>query len=178
MDESMEEEPFPEQEGASVEGRSQDVRNEARKNAGSNQHRPGPLRPVKGPGPYGGETVVVTRKVDPERGKSTVNGENRMLVEVVDPEPLSGDHVPFQKETGKSEFMEGERGVVEKGRQCQSKEAFSVDSVVIIEKGGQCFPFSTTTPLSPSLNSLFPVSFRNGTWSPVRGSGSTTSMSV
>jgi hypothetical protein len=49
MDESMEEEPFPEQEGASVEGRSQDVRNEARKNAGSNQHRPGPLRPVKGP---------------------------------------------------------------------------------------------------------------------------------
>jgi hypothetical protein len=36
MDESMEEEPFPEQEGASVEGRSQDVRNEARKNAGSN----------------------------------------------------------------------------------------------------------------------------------------------
>jgi hypothetical protein len=70
--------------------------------------------------------VVVTRKVDPERGKSTVNGENRMLVEVVDPEPLTGDHVPFQEETGKSEFMEGERGVVvEKGRQCQSKEAFS-----------------------------------------------------
>jgi hypothetical protein len=32
----MEEEPFPEQEGASVEGQSQDVRNEARKNAGSN----------------------------------------------------------------------------------------------------------------------------------------------
>jgi hypothetical protein len=31
----MEEEPFPEQEGASVEGKSQDVRNEARKNAGS-----------------------------------------------------------------------------------------------------------------------------------------------
>jgi hypothetical protein len=29
----MEEEPFPEQEGASVEGKSQDVRNEARKNA-------------------------------------------------------------------------------------------------------------------------------------------------
>ena len=36
MNESMEEEPFPEQEGASVEERSQDVRNEARKNAGSN----------------------------------------------------------------------------------------------------------------------------------------------
>ena len=36
MDEFTEEEPFPEQEGASVEGRSQDVRNEARKNAGSN----------------------------------------------------------------------------------------------------------------------------------------------
>jgi hypothetical protein len=52
-----------------------------------------------------GETVVVTRKVDSERGKSTVNGENRMLVEVVDPEPLTGDHVPFRKETGKSEFM-------------------------------------------------------------------------
>jgi hypothetical protein len=49
-----------------------------------------------------GETVVVTRKVDPERGKSTVNGENRMLVEVVDPEPLTGDHVPFRKETGKN----------------------------------------------------------------------------
>jgi hypothetical protein len=73
-----------------------------------------------------GETVVVTRRVDPERGKSTVSGERRMLMEVVDPEPLTGDHVPFRKETGKSEFMEGERGVVvEKGRQCQSKEAFS-----------------------------------------------------
>jgi hypothetical protein len=41
--------------------------------------------------------------------------------------------------------MEGERGVVvEKGRQCQSKEAFSGErkstggSVVIIEKRGQC----------------------------------------
>jgi hypothetical protein len=63
-----------------------------------------------------GETVVVTRRVDPERGKSTVNGENRMLMDVVDPEPLTGDHVPLRKETGKSEFMEGERrGVVEKG---------------------------------------------------------------
>jgi hypothetical protein len=39
-----------------------------------------------------------------------------MLMEVVSPEPLTGDHVPFRKETGKSEFMEGERGVVvEKG---------------------------------------------------------------
>jgi hypothetical protein len=26
---------------------------------------------------------VVTRRVEPERGKSTVNGENRMLIEVV-----------------------------------------------------------------------------------------------
>jgi hypothetical protein len=32
-----------------------------------------------------------------------------MLMEVVDPEPLTGDHVPFRKETEKSEFMEGER---------------------------------------------------------------------
>jgi hypothetical protein len=65
---------------------------------------------------------VFTRRVDPERGKSTVNGENRMLMEVVAPEPLTGDHVPFRKETGKSEFMEGERGVVvEKGRQCQKR---------------------------------------------------------
>ena len=32
-----------------------------------------------------------------------------MLMEVVDPEQLTGDHVPFRKETGKSEFMEGER---------------------------------------------------------------------
>jgi hypothetical protein len=38
------------------------------------------------------ETMVVTRKVDPERGKSTINGENRILVEVVDPEPLTGEH--------------------------------------------------------------------------------------
>jgi hypothetical protein len=30
-----------------------------------------------------------------------------MLMEVVDPEPLTGDHVPFRKETGKSVFMEG-----------------------------------------------------------------------
>ena len=44
-----------------------------------------------------GETVVVTRKMDPERGKSTVNGENRMLMEVVDPEPLTGDHPSFPK---------------------------------------------------------------------------------
>jgi hypothetical protein len=29
-----------------------------------------------------------------------------MLMEVVDPEPLTGDHVPFRKETRKSEFME------------------------------------------------------------------------
>ena len=35
------------------------------------------------------ETVVVTRRVDPERRKSTVNWENRMLMEVVDPEPLT-----------------------------------------------------------------------------------------
>jgi hypothetical protein len=27
-----------------------------------------------------GKTVVVTRRVDPERRKSTVNGENRMLM--------------------------------------------------------------------------------------------------
>ena len=54
---------------------------------------------------------MITRRVDPERGKSTVNGENRMLMEVVNPEPLTGDHVPFRNETGKSEFMEGERGV-------------------------------------------------------------------
>jgi len=73
-----------------------------------------------------------------------------MLMEVVDPEPLTGDHVPFRKETGKSEFMEGERGVVvKKGRQCQSKEAFSGerkstgDSVVIIEKGEQCQSLKT-----------------------------------
>ena len=66
------------------------------------------------------ETVVVTRRVDPERGKSTVNGENRMLMEVVDPEPLTGDHVPFRKETGKSEFIEGERGG------CGKRETVSV----------------------------------------------------
>jgi hypothetical protein len=51
-----------------------------------------------------------------------------MIIEVVDPEPLTADHVPFRKET-------------EKRRQCQSIEAFSGerkstgDSVVIIEKG-------------------------------------------
>jgi hypothetical protein len=32
-----------------------------------------------------GETMVVTGKVDTGRGKSTVNGENRLLIEVVDP---------------------------------------------------------------------------------------------
>jgi hypothetical protein len=35
-----------------------------------------------------------------------VNGENRMLIEVVDPEPLTGDHVPSRKETERHEFME------------------------------------------------------------------------
>ena len=45
-----------------------------------------------------------------------------MLMEVVDPESLTGDHVPFLKGTGKSGIMEGERGVVvEKGRQCLSR---------------------------------------------------------
>ena len=49
-----------------------------------------------------------------------------MLMEVVDPEPLTKDHFPFRKETGKSEFMEGKRGVVvEKERQRLSKETFS-----------------------------------------------------
>ena len=68
------------------------------------------------------ETVVVTRRVDPERGKLTVNGENRMLMEVVDPESLTGDNVPFPKETGKSEFIEGERVVVvEKGSVSQKR---------------------------------------------------------
>ena len=57
-----------------------------------------------------GEKMVVTGKVDTGRGKSTINGENRLLVEVVDPEPLTGDHAPFRKKTGKHEFMEGERG--------------------------------------------------------------------
>ena len=54
--------------------------------------------------------MVVTGKVDTGRGKSTINGENRLLIEVVDPEPLTGDHAPFRKKTGKHEFMEGERG--------------------------------------------------------------------
>ena len=59
-----------------------------------------------------GEAMVVTGMVDPGRRKSTVKGENRMLIEVVDPDHLTGDHVPSRKETGKHEFMEGERGVV------------------------------------------------------------------
>jgi len=37
------------------------------------------------------EAIVVTAKVDPERRKSTIKGENRMLIKVVDPEPLTGD---------------------------------------------------------------------------------------
>ena len=75
-----------------------------------------------------GDTVVVTGRVGPERMKLIVDGENRMLIEVVDPEPLTADHVPFRKETAKR-------------RHCQLKEAFSGerkstgDSVVIIEKG-------------------------------------------
>ena len=71
-----------------------------------------------------GETVVVIRRVDPERGKSTINGENRMLMDVVDPEPLTGDHIPLRKETGKSEFMEGERGGCGK-RDSVSQKRFS-----------------------------------------------------
>ena len=72
-----------------------------------------------------GETVVVTRRVDPERGKSTVNGENHILMEVVDPEPLTGDHVPFRKETGKTELWKEREGRLWKKGQCQSKEVFS-----------------------------------------------------
>ena len=45
-----------------------------------------------------------------------------MLMEVVDPEPLTKDHFPFRKETGKSESMEGKIGVVvEKGRVSSQK---------------------------------------------------------
>ena len=70
-----------------------------------------------------GETMVVTGKEDTGRWKSTVNGENRLLIEVVDPEYLTGDHAPFRKKTGKHEFMEGERGWLwKKGRQCQASE--------------------------------------------------------
>ena len=108
--------------------------------------------------------MVVTRRVDPKRGKSTVNGESRMLMVVVDPEPLTVDHVPFRKETGKSEFMEGERGVVlEKRRQGQSKEAFSGewkltgDSEVIIEKRGQCRSLKTSSGGRESAGAEVPV---------------------
>ena len=87
-----------------------------------------------------------------------------MLMEVVNPEPLTGDHVPFRNETGKSEFMEGERGVVvEKGRQGQSKEAFSGewkltgDSEVIIEKRGQCRSLKTSSGGRKSAGAEVPV---------------------
>jgi hypothetical protein len=53
--------------------------------------------------------MVVTGKEDTGRGKSTVNGENRLHIEVMDPKPLTGDHAPFRKKTGKHEFMEGEK---------------------------------------------------------------------
>jgi hypothetical protein len=53
--------------------------------------------------------------------------------------------------------MEGERGVVEKGRQCQSKEAFSWDSVVIIEKGGQCRSLKTFSGGRKSAGAEVPV---------------------
>jgi hypothetical protein len=89
--------------------------------------------------------MVVTEKVDPWRRKSTVNGENRMLIEVVDPEPLTGDHVLSCKETERHEFMEGERDVaVRKGKQGQANEMLyggrdSVgESVTAIGKGKQC----------------------------------------
>jgi hypothetical protein len=90
-----------------------------------------------------GETMAVTGKVDPGRRKSTVNGENRLLIEVVDPESLTGDHAPFRKETGKHEFMEGEGVVVEKGRQGQASEMYGGresmgERVAAIEKGKQC----------------------------------------
>jgi len=87
-----------------------------------------------------------------------------MLIEVVDPEPLMGDHVPFRKETGKSEFMEGERGVVvEKGRQCQSKEAFSGERksagerMVVIGKRKQCQSQETLPAEGKSTGAEVPV---------------------
>ena len=69
--------------------------------------------------------MVFTRRVDPERGKSTVNGENRMLMEVVDPEPLTGDHVPFRKETGKSELWKEREGWVWKKEDSVSQKRLS-----------------------------------------------------
>ena len=60
--------------------------------------------------------------------------------------------------------MEGERGVVvEKGRQCQSKEAFSGerkltgDSVVIIEKGEKCRSLKTFSGGRKSAGAEVPV---------------------
>ena len=52
-----------------------------------------------------------------------------MLMEVVDPEPLTGDHVPFRKETGKSVFMEGETGG------CGKRETVSVKKRLSPGKG-------------------------------------------
>ena len=68
-----------------------------------------------------------------------------MLIEVVDPEPLTGDHVPSRKETERHEFMEGERGLaVRKGKHGQANEMLyggrdSVEeSMAAIGKGKQC----------------------------------------
>ena len=53
--------------------------------------------------------------------------------------------------------------VVEKGKQCQSKEAFSGkrkltgDSVVIIEKGGQCRSLKTSSGGRKSAGAEIPV---------------------
>ena len=96
--------------------------------------------------------MVVTGKVGTVRGKSTINGENRLLIEVVDPEPLTGDHARSERRQGnmnlwkerggscgKRETGSGQRDIVwwwkgidgvrvaaiGKAKQCQSIEAFT-----------------------------------------------------
>ena len=98
-----------------------------------------------------GETMVVTGKIDTGRGKSTVNRENRLLIEVVDPEPLSGNNAPYRKKTGKHEFMEGERGwlwkkgdMVRPARSCMV-EGNRWERVAAIGKAKQCQSIEAST---------------------------------
>ena len=90
MDESTEEEPFPEQEGAAVEGRSQDVRNEARKNAGSN-----PENVSTGEGMAA--TLFGTGNTKPLVGYGTQSPETvRSSVGEIEDKVPCGDTYPFE----------------------------------------------------------------------------------
>jgi hypothetical protein len=89
-----------------------------------------------------------------------------MLMEVVDPEPLTGDHVPFRKETWKSELWKEREGWLwKKGDSVSQKRLSPVKRSVLSTRvsqpsaaGSWCVPFPTSATRDPTA---FPSWYRS-----------------